>query len=265
MIYKNEIIRISNQVKDRIVDLQVEAESLPDGELYILASGPVPRFYKRLPKVGNRKKERRIGIKKDPDTLNALVRKKYITSALVLLNKNAELLEELINHFSTADENSVMMGFMEKYPELSKAVYSGEKKDVIWQGAGTGAEDATYHPENLKSTASDGSRRRSVGELLIGTKLDHYNIPYRYEVQAHPDLPYMPDFTIKRPRDGKVIYWEHFGMVNDDEYMEGNRKKLIEYESVGIVPWENLIITYNQRDGGINEKLIDAMIHGWLL
>ncbi len=75
----------------------------------------------------------------------------------------------------------------------------------------------------------------------------------------------MPDFTIKRPRDGRLIFWEHFGMVNDDRYMEGNRKKLTEYESVGIVPWENLIITYNQRDGGINEKLIDAMIHGWLL
>lgn len=265
MYYKNGIIRTRNQIRDRIGDLQIELESLPDGELFIYTRDSKAHYYKRLPKVGNRKKERRIGIKKDPDTLNALVRKKYITSALVLLNKNAELLEELINHFSPADENSVMVDFTEKYPELSKAVYSGEKKDIIWQGAGAEAEDATYHPENLKSTASDGSRRRSVGELLIGTKLDHYNIPYRYEVRAHPDLPYMPDFTIKRPRDGKVIYWEHFGMVNDDEYMEGNRKKLIEYESVGIVPWENLIITYNQRDGGINEKLIDAMIHGWLL
>ena len=53
--------------------------------------------------------------------------------------------------------------------------------------------------------------------------------------------------------------------MNDPDYMDSNRSKFAAYETVGIVPWDNLIITYDQADGGINEKLIDAMIHGWLL
>jgi hypothetical protein len=33
----------------------------------------------------------------------------------------------------------------------------------------------------------------------------------------------------------------------------------------GIVPWDNLIVSFSQADNGINEKLIDALIQGWLL
>lgn len=263
MFYKNEITRISNLIKDRISDLQKELETLPDGELFVYSRDSVAHYYKRLPKTGNRKKERRIGIKKDKETLMSLVRKKYVLSAINALNRDAELLGQVSKMYIPADENSVMSDFFEKYPELSEGVHCCMGSSVKWEEVY--ATDSTYHPESLKSTASDGSHRRSVGELLIGAKLNHYKIPYRYEAKAHPDLPYMPDFTIKRPYDGKLIFWEHFGMVNDNDYMEGNRRKLMEYESVGIVPWENLIVTYNQSDGGINEKLIDAMIHGWLL
>ena len=263
MFYKNELTRINHQIRERIDDLKEELKALPEGELYVYTRDSVRHYYKRLPKVGNRKKERRIGIKKDPYTLTALTRKKYVLTSLEVLEKNVELIAGLISQYLPADENSVMGEFLEKYPELADGVYHGRKEIEDWGEWQPKAE--IYHPENLKSTASDGSGRRSLGELLIGAKLDHNKISYRYEMPAHPDLPYIPDFTVMRPRDRKLIYWEHFGLINDKDYMERNRKKLLDYESVGIVPWENLIITYNQSDGGINERLIDAMIEAWLL
>lgn len=263
MVYKYELERIIKLLSDRKKDLQDELAVLPEGDLYVLHNNNTKRYYLRLPCKGNRKKERRVGIKKDTETLMSLVRKKYIMSALVTLDQNIYSLKNATETYMPADENSVMKDFVEKHPELTEGIYYRSNNSSKWEDEKTTA--STYHPESLKSTASDGSRRRSVGELLIGAKLSHYKIPYKYEAIAHPDLPYMPDFTIKRPHDGKLIFWEHFGMVNEYDYMEGNRRKLIEYESVGIVPWENLIITYNQSDGGINEKLIDAMIQGWLL
>ena len=156
-----------------------------------------------------------------------------------------------------------MEGFVRKYPELADGVYHGIRESQEWSDEWRGK--SVFHEEQLTSTASDGTLRRSKGELLIGTKLDHCKIPYRYEALAHPDLPYRPDFTIRRPRDRKIIFWEHLGLVNDRDYMETNKRKLSAYERVGIVPWDNLIITYDQADGGINEKLIDATIQGWLL
>jgi len=40
---------------------------------------------------------------------------------------------------------------------------------------------------------------------------------------------------------------------------------LQEYEEAGIVPWDNLIITYDTIEGGLRGDLIEAMIKCWLL
>ena len=53
--------------------------------------------------------------------------------------------------------------------------------------------------------------------------------------------------------------------MTDADYMSHNSRKLDAYERYGIVPWDNLILTYDNADGGFNAKIIDAMIQGWLL
>ena len=68
-----------------------------------------------------------------------------------------------------------------------------------------------------------------------------------------------------READNKIFYWEHLGLVADSGYIDNNLLKLREYEQIGITPWNNLIITYDQGDGGIDVKIIDAMIQGYLL
>ena len=263
MIYLTELQRIANALKEIQTDLSSEMSRLPDGRFYSYDRNGTRYYYKRIPKTGNLKKERRQGIGKDPGTLNALVRKEYVTEALRRIAKDIDCLESVLDNYVPFDENSVMDEFTRKYPELSSGVYLGTHGLEEW--ADSYNHQSNYHKEHLTSTARDGSKRRSLGEILIGAKLDHYKIPYRYEAPAHPDLSYIPDFKIRRPRDGKIMFWEHIGMVTDEAYMARNRKKFDDYESVGIVPWDNLIISYNQIDGGINEKLIDALIQGWLL
>ncbi len=263
MFYRDEFERIANELADIRSDLSAELNDLPDGTFYAYDKDGTRHYYRRFPKTGNRKKERRQGIGKDPNLINILVRKKYVTEALTRVDHDINAVKILLKQYMPIDENSVMDGFMQKYPELIEGVYHGTHELEEWVESYKSKSD--YHEENLTSTARDGSMRRSKGEILIGMKLDHYNIPYRYEAPVHPDLSYIPDFTIRRPRDGKFIYWEHLGLVTDAAYMARNRRKFEDYEIHEIVPWDNLIITYDQIDGGINEKLIDAMIHGWLL
>ena len=263
MIYRDEFERIRKSMVDRRHSLMDELSYLPEGELYIRKDNGLHNYYQRFRRTGNRKKERRKGVKKDPELLNALVRKKYVTEALSILEKDLAATEQLLKVYILSDENSVMEGFVNKFPELAEGIYHGISDPQVWADEWRGISD--FHDESLISTAADGTLRRSKGELLIGARLDQYKIPYRYEALAHPDLPYRPDFMISRPKDGKIFFWEHLGLVNDPEYMANCRKKFSAYETAGIVPWDNLIITYDQADGGINEKLIDAMIHGWLL
>lgn len=264
MLYKTELVRIRSELAKRKHDLENELSQLPQGELYCYESRGVINYAERFPAIGNAKKEKRVGVKKDKDKLYKLVRKQYVTSAVKLLEKDISAMDTLLRWYKPADENSVMESFLEKHSELAAGIYYGQMSYDEWASSFETADG--YHPENLKSTASDGTKRRSLGEIIIGTKLNQYGIPYRFEAPIdHPDIPYVPDFTIIRPRDNKIIYWEHLENVNDEKYLEYNKHKFDVYERYGIVPWDNLIVSFSQSDYGINEKLIDGLIHGWLL
>lgn len=264
MNYLNEFRRIQSELISRRDHLTEELAQLPVGELYCYKSHGVECYSERFPVKGNTKKEHKKGIKKDRDRLFRLVRKQYVTKAIALLDKDIKAIDTLLRWYKPADENSVMQGFIEKHPELTEGIYYGKMSYTDWADQFEGNND--FHNDSLKSLAADGSKRRSLGEIVIGSRLDYYGIPYRFEAPIdHPDIAYVPDFTIIRPRDGKTIYWEHLGKVNDREYLEYNKHKFDFYERYGIVPWDNLIVSFSQQDYGINEKLVDGLIHGWLL
>ena len=78
MIYKNELIRIRDVMNERVKDFNKELRTLPEGRLVAVRRNGKYQYYQHLSATGNRKKERRIGIKKEPELLNSLVRKKYV-------------------------------------------------------------------------------------------------------------------------------------------------------------------------------------------
>lgn len=263
MVVYNDIQRILGILSELLEDLEEEAKGLPEGNLYCYNSRGTLNYCERIPKGGNRKKERRIGVGKDMQRLQKLVRKEYVNKAIPLIEKNIEICREFLDKYSCVDENSVMRKFVEKYPKLASLIYNDVDSES-WEN--NYSQKKGLYADDLKSLSADGTEMRSLGELVVGGRLKHYGIPYRYEAEiGHPDISYVPDFTIMRPRDKKIIYWEHLGMVNDEDYLKRNKQKFDVYEMYGIVPWDNLIVSYSQANGGINEKLIDSLIQGWLL
>ena len=129
---------------------------------------------------------------------------------------------------------------------------------------------AEYSPFVLSETqtrhvTSDGTIVRSKSELIIYELLLQYHITFRYEKPVMIDgTEYRPDFTILLP-DGKVIYWEHAGMMTKEEYRNRHKKKMDVFESAGIVPWDNLIVTYDDKNGNININCIISEIRNKLL
>ena len=265
MVYKEEINNIKNRLAERRINLKKELADLPEGELMIIEQDGIKKYLQRITATGNKKKERRYGIKRKPDILNGLVRKKYVLKALEVLDKDISIMERTERWYKETDENSVMNSFVEKNPELSQAIYSNSVIDEAeWKRHAGRIEH--YHPENLKQIAADGTKMRSKNEVYIASRLDHHNLLYRSDCQTGiKGLYYTPDFTIVRKRDGKIVYWEHLGMMDDNDYRKDNKLKIEEYEKHGIVPWDNLILTYDSPGGGLRADLIEAMIIGWLL
>ena len=56
------------------------------------------------------------------------------------------------------------------------------------------------------------------------------------------------------------FYWEHCGLTSNSQYMSHHKWKLDIYEEMGIVPWKNLIVTYDDENGNLNIPLIESEI-----
>ena len=146
----------------------------------------------------------------------------------------------------------------------------------------------TYMENQKRIRMPSGLMVRSKSEAAIASLYLQHKIPFHYdEVLSFARLCHMqigafnkgavhgefsrnyehnprnaimsPDFIAAR-KDGKLIYHEHFGLVDDSEYLNEAQEKLRLYAASGIVPWDNLIITYETKDGGIDLNLTEAML-----
>ena len=264
MYFRNELLRIREGMSDRLTDLEEELELLPDGLLYIYTKRGYDHYCQRFPATGNAKKEHRFDISEDDEMIFALARKKFIMLSCDRIEADITQLDAMLERYKPCDEESVMQEDLEKYPRIRPGVFINKRDQARWMEEFE--QNESFYPEDLKSLSLDGTKMRSDGELYIAARLSHFGLPYRYEAETGiPDLSGVPDFTIIRPRDRKLMYWEHFGMVGDPEYVDRNIYKVSKYIDYGIKPWDNFIMSFNQEGGGFNAKLIDSLIEGWLL
>lgn len=111
-----------------------------------------------------------------------------------------------------------------------------------------------------------GERMRSKSETVIADHLDKYGVPYLYECPIEIDgKMYYPDFKILNVHTREVIYWEHFGIMDDSDYMNKAIKKINTYAQNGLVLGENLIVTFESVRTPLDYKVVDAQIKTYCL
>lgn len=122
-------------------------------------------------------------------------------------------------------------------------------------------ESNPLHTENLLIRAADGTMVRSKSESMIASELFANTIPYRYEcaMEIEGYLVY-PDFTIRHPMTGKVYIWEHFGMIDNEEYLERTLKKIRIYLRNGYIPGMNFIMTFETKQNPLGYDTVFRVI-----
>ena len=123
-----------------------------------------------------------------------------------------------------------------------------------------------YHPEHLIIKASSGNIVRSKSEALIDMVLYTNQIPFRYECELElgGEILY-PDFTIRHPETGKIIYWEHYGRMDDPKYRKRALTTLDIYMSNGILPSDLLITTYETIEQPLQVSEIEKLVRDYFL
>ncbi len=119
-----------------------------------------------------------------------------------------------------------------------------------------------FMPEKLIYETKRGDKVRSKSEAIIADILFELKIPYFYERRLslrNGSIRY-PDFTLLRVKTREEVYLEHFGLLDDEEYLYKNLQKLDEYRDNGIYPGKNLIFTYETGDNPLDIRGIRAML-----
>lgn len=234
-----------------------ELSKMPEGRLYPFRQGDKTYYYQIF---GKGKDRTRKGISANSKLVYQLARKEYLIRATKGQAAAMRWIKQTVAKIDLDFWQSVMIEVQNRFPQLPPHVFIlGERYEDTGNRKGTMFLDETIHRTKL------GVMVRSKSELIIAEMLESQEIPYQYEVELpFDDYHLCPDFTVVRPRDGKIIFWEHFGLTNDSEYIKRMDLKLVKYRNMNIKPWDNLMISYDREDGSLDMGIIRALIESWL-
>ena len=95
--------------------------------------------------------------------------------------------------------------------------------------------------------------------ILMRLKEAGYAIRYEPEMALGNKTIY-PDFAILLPKCRRIVYYEHFGMIDDPEYAYRAFMKMKTYAENGIMLGFNLVITFETKDRPLSVVDIDGVI-----
>jgi len=223
----------------------------------------------------------RNSITKQEDIIRQLARKRYANAMIEQVQNVISVLDYTISNFKWFSRDEIMASLSAVYQNLPAEFFEKEYiKDIanmdpmaiisnpnvlpelrsrLWGAQPFVRSD--FRPEELIHTSSRGEKLRSKSELLIAETYYNLGIEFRYEeVIKVGRYDFAPDFAFI-DFEGNPFFHEHAGMMGDIKYRNRHKWKMARYEEAGIVPWKNLIITYDYDDH-INMQEIHAIIDG---
>ena len=73
-----------------------------------------------------------------------------------------------------------------------------------------------------------------------------------------------PDFTVLNVKTRKEYYWEHLGLLDDEDYLNKFLVKLDSYQKNGIRSGEKLILTKETKKHPLNTANVKETIKYYL-
>ena len=184
--------------------------------------------------------------------IEKFVKKYNEKSVLDVVNKISEPKLEKIKMY-VKDDMAYICDWYKKQEEIiakaSKYVYSIK--------AGEDIEILTEKGESVKSKS----------EKIIADKLNMMNIPYCYEVPLYlKGYGYVkPDFKVLNVATRKEYYWEHYGMMDNKDYIIKALKKKNSYISNNFIVGYNLIETYESQSCPLDTRNVEKIIKTFLV
>ena len=223
-----------NKLQTQCDYLRRKISAFPEGELSIQKNGSYQRWIIR-------KEEQSVYCPKSNRSLAEIMAlKKYYSLLLLEAEEEFSLLSSYKKISSSQSRSrklssSDLLEESSPYYELLQSHFAKDKLPVSMQKwCAESYETNSSHPENLIHT--------TLAELTV-----------------------YPDFTILHPTTQQFFYWEHFGMMDKNNYCDAACNKLKSYCYNGIFPSMQLITTYETGKVPIRSEQVQQIITQYFL
>ena len=215
-------------------------------------------------------KRKYLGNESNENVLN-VKRYRYAQKAAEIIEADIEVLELLIRNYISQDYNNINSCLPITYQtnltvEKSKATLSTAlpPEAIRWiQDLKEGKDKyPPYKPEQLRYEALDGTKMRSLGEVIIANFLLMAGIPFVYEapMKINGELV-LPDFRILSLIDLKsTIIIEHQGMIFTEEYPYKYIRSLRLYLQSDLVINQDLFFTFTDEKGRFDIRQLTGIL-----
>lgn len=240
-------------------------ESAPKGHLSIRKRVHQISYYWEIDeKRKGRRHNRQINITKDKNMILKLTEKAIQKEVNRRCNRNLKVLEKLQDSYQPLDVAEIAKGLPPKYQN----VLLMRKKRLVEERLTAPYSKCPFNEKYHTHETDYGELVRSKSEQILANTLFAYGIPFHYEEEFLYTVGnrgrIYSDFTIFLP-DGKILIWEHLGLLNSEKYCYDNVKKLNIYQMNGFSLGDNFIITMDDNKGNFNSGVINEIIKTQIL
>ncbi len=254
---KNEAARLASV----IANLNNELAKLPKGTLRIWKNGK-GKSYRHYIELDGKRHSLPMSQKA---LIVQLARKNILKKMLQDAQREKEAIESYLKKHRDGDSVTEYLAKEPYIEELVRPLFQ-IRDERLQKWAEADYPSTAGHTESLIHKGPRGQKFRSKSEAQIANALYKNKIAYRYEMDHTINgITYHIDFTICHPKTGETYYWEHLGMIDSESYNHRFAGKLADYESDGIFPGINLILTYESRKFPLSISMIDEIIEEWFL
>ena len=254
---KNCVLERKRFLSKLIQTKRTALKEAPDGYLRVSPRGKAVHFYHVTQDTGSNGKYLR---KNQNDFAYALAQKAYDQITLETAEKEFASLEslDLLYESGQIPENVYLKAPAIRQSMITPVEMTDEMFVTNWRSQ---PYEKLDYPKPSCYFSDDNEQMRSKSEVIIANMLKKYNVPYRYECALRINgNTFFPDFTILNVNKRKELYWEHFGMLDDVEYLDKNLVKLSTYIMNDISPGDRLIISFESTKQPLNMKLLRRII-----
>ena len=245
---KDSIETIISSLEKEQQHIKQELTGLPDGKLKIIQRHSGETNYYHYHYIDGERHIDYIPKKKNLKLAYDLAKAQYYKELDKELNTQLELLNNFNEKFAPEKLEDAFYQLSPARRNLITPVFqTSEEYAKEWDSAVY--DKNSYYPENLIFETDKGDMVRSKSEVIIANYLhaQRDKVFYRYECSLYLDNPrpitIHPDFTIMSRKTGKIVYLEHCGMLDNEQYANDFVKKMNTYIANNIIPGKDIIFT----------------------